>query len=88
MRRDAKYVVFDSLDEAIRFNELYDSRGFIENFGDYYYDNFYKKYFGEKIKGKVLVVARFTKEEFDEVIRVLNLKKKKWNGHLIYSYGA
>lgn len=86
MRKDSKYVVFNSLEEARRFVELYG--GFVENPGKYYYDLFYLQYFGEKLKDKYMVISRFSKEEFNEVVRVLGLKKKKWNGHLIYSYGV
>lgn len=77
--RRVKYVVFNNKEEAERFQQLYG--GYIEH--NFY---FHLKYFGEKVKDKYVVAHHFGTAEFEEVIKNLELKKKKWNGKLIYVF--
>ena len=78
-RKYAKYILFKTIEESERFVKLY---GGVNLKGL----DFYERYFGKKIKGKYLVLCRFSKRELDEVIRCIKIKKHKYNGKLIYSF--
>ena len=79
MRRDAKYIMFNSREEAERFTLLYG--GFISS-----YDYFYQRYFGEKCTGKVVVILRATKDEMSEIASAIGLKDRRWNNKLVFVY--
>lgn len=78
-----KYFLFNTTEEANRFYELYESDG---AFGIWVNDDFYLKYFGEKVRDKYIIAMRMSTNGIEELVKILGLKKRRYNGKLIYVF--
>ena len=80
-KQSTKRVIFNTRDEAERFVDLYG--GLIETpFLGYSI----KKWYGNKILGKEVVMIRNTKDDMNQIMNSIGIKKKKWNGKDVYIY--
>lgn len=74
-----KTILFNTKEETERFINLYG--GFIYIVTGYDY-----RYYGDKIKGKVMVMIRNSKEDIEEITKCIGLQKKKYNNKTVYVY--
>lgn len=75
-----KHIFFNDEETADRFIKLYG--GIISKD----YTGFYRRYYGEKCKDKIIVLYRCGIKDIKDICKYIGLKKKKWNGHLCYLY--
>jgi len=75
MNNTAKYIFFNTVDEAERFVKLYGGIVCINSAGD-----FYRRYFGEIAK-KPMVILTTNNKVMDEICSSIGLKKKRKNGN-------
>jgi len=76
-----KHIFFDDEETALRFKALYGC--VIDVDANSYW---VRNYYGPNAKDKIHVYYHGTSEEFEEIVKAIKLKKKRWGGHLCYYF--